>query len=57
MANFGYSAPMTETVLLGVLSLRVPGTRLEWDSANLKVKGMPELDRLIRPEPRKGWEG
>jgi len=35
----------------------VPGTRLEWDSANLKVKGMPELDRLIRPEPRKGWEG
>ena len=57
VANFGYSAPMTETVLLGVLSLRVPGTRLEWDSANLKVKGMPELDRLIRPEPRKGWEG
>jgi len=57
VANFGYSGPMTETVLLGVLSLRAPGTRLEWDSANLKVKGMPELDRLIRPEPRKGWEG
>jgi hypothetical protein len=46
---------MTETVLLGVLSLRVPGTRLEWDSASMKVQGMPELDRLIRPEARKGW--
>jgi hypothetical protein len=56
VANFDYSGPMTETVLLGVLSLRAPGSRLEWDSANLKVKGMPELDRLIRPEPRKGWE-
>ena len=55
VANFDYSGPMTETVLLGVLSLRVPGTRLEWDSASMKVQGMPELDRLIRPEARKGW--
>ena len=46
VSNFDYSGPMTETVLLGVLSLRAPGTRLEWDSANLKVTNAPELERV-----------
>jgi hypothetical protein len=45
VANFDYSGPMTETVLLGVLSLRSPGTRLEWDSENLKIKNAPELNQ------------
>jgi hypothetical protein len=46
---------MTETVLLGVLSLYAPGTRLEWDSNRLKVTNAPELDRFINPEYRQGW--
>jgi hypothetical protein len=46
---------MTETVLLGTLSLYAPGKRLEWDSENLKVANAPELDRFIRPEYRAGW--
>jgi predicted dehydrogenase len=54
-ANFDYSGPMTETVLLGVLALRSPGTRLEWDSDNLKVKNAPELSRFTHIEYRKGW--
>ncbi len=54
-ASFDYSGPMTETVLLGVLALRVPGRRLEWDSALLKVKNQPELQPFIQPEFRKGW--
>ena len=53
--NFDYAGPMTETALLGVLSLRSPGTRLEWDSANLKMKNAPELNEYIRTEYRKGW--
>ena len=55
MSNFDYSGPLTETVLLGVLALRVPGKRLEWDSANLKVANAPELDPFIRTEYRQGW--
>jgi predicted dehydrogenase len=55
VANFDYSGPMTETVLLGVLSLRAPGTRLEWDTANLKVKNAPELNQFIHTEYRGGW--
>ncbi|HIE99797.1 MAG: Gfo/Idh/MocA family oxidoreductase [Fuerstiella sp.] len=54
-ASFDYSGPMTETVLLGVLALRAPGTRLEWDSENQKVTNAPELNPFIHTEYRKGW--
>ncbi len=55
VSNFDYAGPMTETVLLGVLALRAPGRRLEWDSSQQRVKNMPELDRFVRTEYRKGW--
>ncbi len=54
-SNFDYSGPLTEIVLLGVLALRSPGRRLEWDSENLKVKNAPELNPFVRAEYRKGW--
>ena len=55
VSNFDYAGPLTEIVLLGVLALRAPGRRLEWDGANLRVKNAPELDPLIHTEYRKGW--
>jgi len=55
VSNFDYSGPLTEIVLLGVLSLRAPGQRLEWDAENLKVKNVPELNRYIHTEYRPGW--
>jgi predicted dehydrogenase len=55
VSNFEYAGPLTEIVLLGVLALRAPGTRLEWDSANLKVKNAPELNQYIHTQYRKGW--
>ena len=51
----GYAWPLTEVVLLGVLALRSPGHRLEWDSEQLKVKNEPELNQFVRAEYRKGW--
>src|SRR5262245_40747145 len=54
-ASFEYSGPLTETVLLGVLALRAPGTRIEWDSANFKVTNVPELNQHLHVEYRKGW--
>ena len=53
--NFDYAGPMTETVLLGVLSLRSPGNRLEWDNENLKVKNSTELSQFVHKEYRAGW--
>ncbi len=52
---FDYSGPLTETVLLGVLSLRAPGRRLEWDGVNQKVTNAPELNQYVHTEYRKGW--
>jgi predicted dehydrogenase len=54
-ASFAYSGPMTETALVGVLSLRAPGVRLEWDSESLKMMNAPELNRYVGAEYRKGW--
>jgi predicted dehydrogenase len=54
-ASFDYSGPMTETALLGVLSLRAPGRRLEWDAKEQKTKNAPELNQYVHTEYRKSW--
>ena len=54
-SNFDYSAPLTEMVLLGALAQR-SGKTIEWDAANMKVKGQPEFDSWIKEPVRKGWE-
>ena len=55
-SNFSYGADLTELTLLGVLSLRLGGQKINWDSANMKAIGMPEADAIIREPVRKGWE-
>jgi hypothetical protein len=42
-------------VLLGMLAVRAPGRRLEWDSPAQKVKNAPELNHYTHVEYRKGW--
>ena len=53
-ADFAYSGPLTETCLLGNVAQRVDA-RIEWDAENLKVTNLPEANRYIRTEYRKGW--
>jgi predicted dehydrogenase len=55
MSNFDYAGPLTEIALVGILALRAPGRRLEWDSANLKVTNAPELNEHVHTAYRKGW--
>jgi len=55
VSNFDYAGPLTEIVLLGTLALRAPRRRLEWDSANLKIKNAPDLNPYLHTEYRKGW--
>lgn len=56
MSNFEYASRLTEITLLGVLSLRMGGQKIYWDSANMKATGIPEADQFIREPVRKGWE-
>ncbi len=55
-SNFEYAARLTEIVLLGVLSLRLGGKKIFWDSENMKAVGLPEADEIIREKVRLGWE-
>ncbi len=54
LCNFDYSGALTEAVLLGTIAYR-SGQRLEWDSANLKIKNSPQAQQLVHKEYRKGW--
>jgi hypothetical protein len=54
-AEFAYSGPLTEICLLGNIAKRVDA-RIEWDAANLKITNLPEANRYVRTEYRKGWE-
>ncbi len=56
LSNFDYAGPLTEIVLLGVLALRAPGRRLEWNSAELKTKNAPDLDQFVHVDYRPGWK-
>ncbi|MFO0893262.1 MAG: Gfo/Idh/MocA family oxidoreductase [Isosphaeraceae bacterium] len=53
---FSYSGPLTESVLLGCLATRFPGTTLQWDAAALKVTNVAEPNRFVRRPYRAGWE-
>jgi hypothetical protein len=54
-ANFSYSGPLSETVLLGGIATRFPKQTLVWDSANLSFKGNPKATSLVSKSYRKGW--
>lgn len=53
--NFDYSGALAETVLLGNVSYRTGGKRLEWDAENLRATNCPEAEQFVRREYRDGW--
>ncbi len=54
-ANFDYSGPMTEAVLLGCLASIFPQQALKWDAANLKFPDAPDANTFVGRTYRKGW--
>ncbi len=55
-ANFDYSGPLTEFVLLGVVANRVPGQKLTWNAPALRIDGSAAANALLKRAYRKGWE-
>jgi predicted dehydrogenase len=55
VSHFDYAGPFTESVLLGNVALRYPGTRLLWDAPGMKCTNMPEADQFITHRYREGW--
>lgn len=52
---FDYSGALTEANHLGNVAYRT-GRTIEWDSATLTAKGVPEAQPIIRRSYRAGWE-
>jgi hypothetical protein len=55
-ANFDYSGPLTEAVLLGSVASRFPHETLEWNAKKLKFTNVSAANQFVRRRYRKGWE-
>ena len=53
--NFTYAGMLTEANHLGNVAFRA-GTRLEWNHQEMRVTNLPDAERFIRREYRKGWK-
>jgi len=54
-SDFEYGGRLTEIALLGVIALKMPGTKLEWDSGAMKFTNSAEANQHIDPPYRAGW--
>jgi predicted dehydrogenase len=55
-ANFDYSGPLSEFVLLGVVANRVPGVTLTWHASEMRLEGSEKAAALVRRSYRQGWD-
>ena len=53
-SDFDFGGHLTEIGLAGIVALRLQ-KNIEWDGPNMKVPGMPEADKFIRPEGRSNY--
>jgi predicted dehydrogenase len=53
-ADFAYSGPLTEAILVGGIASHFPKTTLEWNAKKMRFDHA-EANRFVRREYRKGW--
>jgi hypothetical protein len=54
--GFEFAGPVSETVQLGNIAARLPGKKLDWNAASLKITNLPEANRFLMKEYRAGFE-
>ncbi len=54
-SHFDFAGPLTETVLLGAICIRLGGKLLHWDRVNGRFINHPEADALLHYQYRDGW--
>lgn len=55
-SNFDYGGPLTELALIGIIAIRTPGEKLEWDSKGMRFKNNKEATALLHSKYRAGWK-
>jgi predicted dehydrogenase len=54
-SDFSYGGPLTEIALLGVIAIKMPGTKLEWDAQKMQFRNCADANQWINPPYRQGW--
>jgi predicted dehydrogenase len=54
-ANFDYSGPLTESVIIGNVAAHFPGETLDFDAKGLRFPKKPEADQYLTRSYRNGW--
>jgi hypothetical protein len=54
--DFTLAGPISDAMNLAAISLRLGGRRLLWDSAAAKITNVPDANRFLTREYRRGWE-
>ena len=55
-SHFVQTGPMAETIILGTVAIREPGSVLKWDAARMRITNSEAANKLLRRTYRKGWE-
>lgn len=55
-SHFDYAGPLSETVLLGTIAIRLPGQALTWNAKKLELAGSPHAQGLLTKSYRAGWQ-
>jgi predicted dehydrogenase len=50
-----YGGPLTEVAMLGVIALKMPGTKLLWDGISAKFTNNAAANAYLNPPYRAGW--
>lgn len=54
--DFLLAGPISEAFNLGAISLRLGGKRLRWNAETATITNLPEANKYLTREYRKGWE-
>ena len=54
-SDFSYGGPLTEIAMLGVIAIKLAGTRLEWNADKMQFTNSTEANAFLNPPARAGW--
>lgn len=53
-SDFSYGAALTEIAMLGVIAIKLPGQKLQWDAEKMQFDSN-DANALVKPAYRDGW--
>jgi hypothetical protein len=54
-SDFSYGGPLTEIALLGIVAIKMAGTKLGWDAKAMRFPNCKEAEAFLNPSYRTGW--